>query len=187
MRIFGPGPDPGGRVPASTLPTSPRPTVAATKGRGSTFPAAAPAPAAAQHGVAGDPAAHPGRVDALADRGDRPAPFMSWPHRIFRVALVQVGHLAGEELDIGPADAGQLDVDDGLAGSGRGARDVRDDGLPRAGDDESSHDVADSATGEIPAAKKRAAHASTGQQRGAQRAVVRGTDRNAYIHRAWMR
>ena len=43
-------------------------------------------------------------------------PHHSWPRRSgkLRVALVQVGHLAGEELDVRAADADPLDVDDHL-------------------------------------------------------------------------
>ena len=46
-----------------------------------------PAPAAvpaAQHGVARDPPAEPGRVDAGADRGHRAAPLVAEPHRVTR-------------------------------------------------------------------------------------------------------
>ena len=39
---------------------------------------------AAEHGVAGDPAADPGRVDAGADRRDRAAPLVADPHRVAR-------------------------------------------------------------------------------------------------------
>ena len=76
---------------------------------------AAAAPAAAEHGVAGDPPADPGLVDAVADGGDGPAPLVPEPHRVFGVALVQVGHLAGEELHVGAAHTDPLDVDHDLA------------------------------------------------------------------------
>jgi hypothetical protein len=96
-------------------------------------PAAATlAPAAAQHGVAGDPAAEPRPVGVVAHRGDGPAPFVARAHRVPGVALSQVGHLAGEELDVGAAHAGPLDVDHGLAGRGHRVRDIGDRG-PAAG------------------------------------------------------
>ena len=66
---------------------------------------AAPAGAVAEHGVAHDPAADPGRVDARAHGGDGPGPLVAQPQREGGVAGVQVGHLAGEELDVGAADA----------------------------------------------------------------------------------
>ena len=83
-----------------------------------------PAPAAhavAEHGVAHHPAADPRRVDAVADAGDRARPLVPEAHRVGRVPLVQVGHLAGEELHVGAADADPLDVDDDLAGLAAGA------------------------------------------------------------------
>ena len=39
---------------------------------------------------------------------------------------MQVGHLAGEELDVGSADTDSLDVDDDLAGAGDRWPDVLD-------------------------------------------------------------
>ena len=72
--------------------------------------------AAAEHGVARDAAADPPRVDARRRRAATvPAPLVAEPHRIRRVTLVQVRHLAGEELDIGAAHADALDVDDDLS------------------------------------------------------------------------
>ena len=88
--------------------------------------AAARAPVAvpaAEHRVAGDPGAEPALVDALADAGDRAGPLVADPHRVARLAGVQVGHVAGEELHVGAAHARAFDVDDDLArrsGSGRG-------------------------------------------------------------------
>ena len=95
--------------------------------------AAAAADAAAEHRVARDPPAEPGRVDAGAD-ARRPCPHHSWPepHRVRGVALVQVGHLAGEELDVGAAHADPLDVDDDLA-RGRHRRGRRPAPRPRRG------------------------------------------------------
>ncbi len=72
--------------------------------------------AAAEHRVAGDPPAEPVRLDALADRADDPAPLVTEAHRVGGMAVVQVGHVAGVELDVGAADADAGDVDDGLAG-----------------------------------------------------------------------
>ena len=100
---------------------------------------AAAAGAAAEHGVAGDPAADPGRVNPLAGRRDGPGPLVAEPDRELGVAVVEVGHLAGEELDIGPAHPGPLDVDDGLAGPRDGRGDLLDAGLPRGGDHEGPH------------------------------------------------
>ena len=65
---------------------------------------AAAAVPAAQHRVAGDPPSDPGPVDAGAHRRHRAAPLVPEPHRVSGVALVQVCHLAGEELDVGAAD-----------------------------------------------------------------------------------
>jgi len=59
--------------------------------------------------------------------------------------------------------------DDDLARRRRRGRDVLHRGLPGSGNDESSHGIADSATGQIPAAGETSSHA-----RAAQRAVVRG-------------
>ena len=55
-------------------------------------------------------------VHAGADRGHPAGPLVAQPHRVAGVALVQVGHLAGEELDVGAADADPLDVHHHLAG-----------------------------------------------------------------------
>ena len=87
---------------------------------------AAPAATAAEHGVAGRAATDPARVDVVADGGDGSAPLVSEPHRIGRVALVQIGHLTGEELDVGAAHTDALDVDDDLTLRGRRALDVLD-------------------------------------------------------------
>ena len=45
-----------------------------------------------------------------------PDPLVAQPHRIRGVTLVQVGHLAGEELDVGTADPDPVDVDHHLPG-----------------------------------------------------------------------
>ena len=57
----------------------------------------------------------PRRIDALPHLGDHARPLVAEAHRVRRVALVEVGHLAGEELDVGAADADPFDVDDRLA------------------------------------------------------------------------
>ena len=61
------------------------------------------------------PGGRPTRVDAR--RPPRPPcrPLVAEPHRVGGVALVQIGHLAGEELHVGAAHADPLHVDDGLA------------------------------------------------------------------------
>ena len=67
-------------------------------------PAARAVPAA-EHRVAGDPAPEPGRVDAGAHGRHHPAPLVAEPHRVRGWPVVQVGHLAGEELHVGAAHA----------------------------------------------------------------------------------
>ena len=47
---------------------------------------------------------------------DHAAPLVPEPHRVGGVAVVQVRHLAREELHVGPAHADASDVDDDLAG-----------------------------------------------------------------------
>ena len=64
---------------------------------------------------------------------------MAQSHRIAGVALMQVGHLAGEHLDVGAADAGPLDVDHHLARLGDRCGNRRDVRLLRAGNDERPH------------------------------------------------
>ena len=61
------------------------------------------------------------------------------PHGVLRLTGMQVAHLAGEELHVGTADTGPLDVDHDLTGTWHGRRDVPDIGLPWPGDDESTH------------------------------------------------
>ena len=82
--------------------------------------AAAVTAAAAEHGVAGDPLARPGRIHPGADRGDGTAPFVTEPYRVRRVALMQVRHVAGEKLDVGTAHPGAFDVHHDLAGAATG-------------------------------------------------------------------
>jgi hypothetical protein len=100
---------------------------------------AALAGAAAEHGIAGHPAAEPGRIDLRADLGDDAAPLVADADRVGGLAAVQVGHRAGEELRVRAADPGALDVDDDLARAWFGGCHVLDLGLARAGDDEGAH------------------------------------------------
>jgi hypothetical protein len=55
------------------------------------------------------------------------------------VALVQVGHLAGEELDVGAAQAGPLHVDHHPPRLGRRRRDVPHPGPAGTLDHERAH------------------------------------------------
>src|SRR4029079_12352897 len=104
--------------------------------------AAAFAPAAPQHGVAGHPPPEPRRVDALADRGDRAGPFVPDPDRIGGLTGGEVGHLAREELDVGPADPDALDLYDARARSARRHFDRPDLGRARTRDHECPHRLA---------------------------------------------
>ena len=54
----------------------------------------------------------------VPDRRDRAGPLVADPDGIRGLVRVQVGHLAGVELDVRAADARPLDVDDHLAGPG---------------------------------------------------------------------
>ncbi len=95
--------------------------------------------AAAEHGVAGDPAPDPGLVDPITNGGDGSGPFMPNPDGVLRLTGFQVRHLAGEELDVGAADAGPFHVDDDPAGPRLGRGDVPDLGLAGPSDDEGAH------------------------------------------------
>ena len=75
-------------------------------------PVAAPA---AEHRVAGHATPEPGGVDAGTDGGHGAAPLVPDPERVGRLARVQVGHLAAEQLDVRAAHADPRDVDDDLA------------------------------------------------------------------------
>ena len=55
------------------------------------------------------------------------------------MALVEIGHLAGPELDVGAADTNPVDVDDDLPGAGDGIRDLLDRTQVRRGDHEGLH------------------------------------------------
>ena len=52
--------------------------------------------AAAEHRVAGYPAAEPGSIDAVADAGDDAAPFVADPDRVAGLAGLQVRHVTGD-------------------------------------------------------------------------------------------
>ena len=71
--------------------------------------------AAAQHRVARDAPPDPSVIDPVTDLDHDSAPLVTEPHREPGMAFVQVGHLAGEELDVGTTDTDPLDVDDHLA------------------------------------------------------------------------
>ena len=103
--------------------------------------AAQPAVSAAEHRVAGDPSSEPARVDAVADRAHDAHPLVAEPQREVRVTLVQVGHLAGEELDVGAADADAMDVDDDLPGPRDRRLDLEHGRLVRCRDDERPHRI----------------------------------------------
>src|ERR1022692_437661 len=97
------------------------------------------APAAAEHRVASDAAPGPARVDARAECGYGAAPLMADPDRKPGVALVQIRHLTGEELGIGAADPGALDVHHDITRSGRRRCDIHDRALARSGNHERPH------------------------------------------------
>ena len=78
-------------------------------------------------------------VDAVTDLDHHAAPLVSEPHRELGLAVVQVGHLAGEELDVGATDADPVDVDHDLARGGRRRRDVLRPRLSGRGHDERPH------------------------------------------------
>ena len=95
--------------------------------------------AAAEHGVAGHATSQPGRIDAGADGGDHAAPLVPETQRIACVALVQVGHLTGPELDVGAAEAGSMYVDDDLSVPRDGVWNFTHVALVRPGDHEGFH------------------------------------------------
>lgn len=99
---------------------------------------APPAVAAAEHGVPGGAPPEPAAVDTLTHGADGAAPLMTDPDRIRGVAVAQIAHLAGVELDVGAADTHPLDVHDDLTGPGDGWFDVLDRATARPGDDEST-------------------------------------------------
>lgn len=93
----------------------------------------------AQHRVACDSLAHPGRVDAFSHCSDPARPFVSDPQRVVGLALVQIGHLPGVELGIGAADANPFDVDYYLAGIGSWRLNLIYPSVPRSIDHECAH------------------------------------------------
>jgi hypothetical protein len=100
---------------------------------------AAIALSAPEHGVAGHATSQPGRIDAGADGGDHAAPLVPETQRIACVALVQVGHLTGPELDVGAAKAGSMYVDDDLSVPRDGVWNFTHVALVRPGDHEGLH------------------------------------------------
>ena len=108
-------------------------------------------------------------VDARPDRGDHAAPLVPEAHRICGMSLVQIGHLAVPELDIGAADAGSENVDDRLALAGDGVGNLIDRALVGSRDDERSHQlsalIASTSGGGHACAP---VHAGTGSPRHAQ-------------------
>ena len=99
-------------------------------------PAAVPA---ADHRVAGDPPPEPRIVHVGSDRGDDPGPLMTRTQRVGRHATAAGRHLAGEQLNVGTADAYPVDVDHDLPVGGDGRRHVPDLCVAWAGEDESTH------------------------------------------------
>ena len=101
--------------------------------------AAPTARAVTKHGVTHDTATQPGGVHAVPD-GRHPArPLMPEPQRVGGVALVEVRHLPGEELDVGAADPHPLHVNDRLARNGNRHRHLLDRTLFRTGEDIRPH------------------------------------------------
>src|ERR1700677_2073242 len=100
---------------------------------------APPAGAVAEHGVAHDPAADPAGIDAGTDGRHPACPLVTESHRIGRMPVVQVGHLAGKELHVGAADSDALHIDDGFTGRGDWCRDLLDRVLPGPGQHERPH------------------------------------------------
>ena len=101
--------------------------------------AAASADPVPEHRVAHHAPADPRRVDAVTNRRDRAGPFVAEPHRKPRLTLVQIGHLAGEELDVRTAHPHPFDVDDRLAGSRHRNGHLLDRALPRRSQHEGPH------------------------------------------------
>ena len=95
--------------------------------------------AASEHRVAGDALAEPSVVRGVTDADDPAGPFVAEADREVRVALIDVGHLAGVELDVGAADADPLDLDEQFTGGGDRVGHVEHRRLARCGDDERAH------------------------------------------------
>jgi len=94
---------------------------------------------AAEHRVARHSASYPRRIHALSGRGDDARPLVAATDRVFSLTRVQVGHLAGVELDVGAADAHPLDVDDAFVRPGFRAGDLAHLRSAGSGDDERTH------------------------------------------------
>src|SRR5688500_4951586 len=103
-----------------------------------------PAPASAadpvaQHRVAHDPAADPAGVDPRAHGRDRAGPLVTEAHREAGVPLVEVLHLAGEELDVGAADPVAFHVDDRFPRPRHGRRNLLYGAAPGSVEHEGPH------------------------------------------------
>ena len=104
------------------------------------MPSLTPAAGAiAHHHIAHHAAADPRSVDPVANGGDGARPLMTEAHWIGRMPGVEIGHLAGEELDVGAADSHPFDVDDDLASAGHRCRHVMYRTLFRRGQDVRTH------------------------------------------------
>jgi len=91
--------------------------------------------AIAEHRVSHDAPSDPSWVDARADGRDHARPFVTQSHWVMRVPFFEVGHLAGEELDVGATETHSCHVDDGFARSGSGCGHVFDGVLVRSTED----------------------------------------------------
>ena len=120
----------------------------------------------------------------LPTAGDRARPLVAEPHRVRRVPLLQVGHLAGEELDVGAADADPFDVDDDLAGGRHRGRHLLHPALARRILNVRAHA---SCAHRSHYFLMTSANDLTAGSRLRSALWYAGDDRNAYIHRAWMR
>jgi hypothetical protein len=97
------------------------------------------AAAAAEHGVAGDPRADPALVDVRTDGGHCAAPFVTRAQRETRLALLEIGQLPGEKLDIGAADSHPVNIDHHLARTGNRHGDALNAGRLGALDNQGAH------------------------------------------------
>ena len=78
-------------------------------------------------------------LDAVADRRDRAHPFVTEAHRETRVTVVQVGHVAPEEIDVGATHANPLDINDDRPRLGNGGCHFADLDRKGCGDDKGAH------------------------------------------------
>ena len=78
-------------------------------------------------------------MDPRTDCRHRSHPLVPKPHRELRMAIVEVLHVTGEELNISAADTSPLDVDDHLARAGNWGLHLVHRRFARAGHDEGPH------------------------------------------------